>query len=219
MPKKQINVINLSDVKPIDETTEIQQPENDERTQIKQAIEMDEQQQQPEENTKPKRKTPTKKTSVEKQSELTTATIPSGETVEIAIEETKPKRKTPTKKTKVDKPPEIVAPVEKPEDSPKESTPKQKPEKKIKTLEMFKCDKCNKEMTANALRYTHPKYCTGREIIREEVPVKRQNKQPTIINNIVEITPDIIESHLKKVRETKLQQRQEKINKLVSKIV
>ena len=63
---------------------------------------------------------------------------------------------------------------------------------------MFKCDKCNKEMTANALRYTHPKYCTGREIIREEVPVKRQNKQPTIINNIVEITPDIIESHLKK---------------------
>ena len=213
MPKKQINVVNLSDVKPIDETTEIQQPENDERTQIKQAIEMDEQQQQPEENTKPKRKTPTKKTSVEKQTELTT------ETVEITIEETKPKRKTPTKKTKVDKPPEIVAPVEKPEDSPKESTPKQKPEKKIKTLEMFKCDKCNKEMTANALRYTHPKYCTGREIIREEVPVKRQNKQPTIINNIVEITPDIIESHLKKVRETKLQQRQEKINKLVSKIV
>ena len=170
MPKKQINVVNLSDVKPIDETTEIQQPENDERTQIKQAIEMAEQQQQ-EENTKPKRKTPTKKTSVEKQPEPTTEPTP--ETVEIAIEETKPKRKTPTKKTKVDKPPEIVAPVE---DSPKESTPKQKPDKKMKTLEMFKCDKCNKEMTANALRYTHPKYCTGREIIREEVPVKRQKK-------------------------------------------
>ncbi len=62
MPKKkQINVVNLSDVKPLEETTEIQQPESDERTQIKQAIEMDEQQQPPEENTKPKRKTPTKK--------------------------------------------------------------------------------------------------------------------------------------------------------------
>ena len=41
MPKKQINVVNLSDVKSLEEATEIQQPENDERTQIKQAIEMD----------------------------------------------------------------------------------------------------------------------------------------------------------------------------------
>lgn len=201
MPKKQINVVNLSDVKPIDEATEIQQPENDERTQIKQAIEMDEQQQPPEENTKPKRKTPTKKTSVDKPPELPTsiATIeePTTETVVIPVEDTKPKRKTPTKKTQVDKTP----PVEKTEDSPKESTPKQKQVKKTKTVD------------------TQPNNSTGSEIIKDKVPVKRRIKKPTIINNIVEITPDIIENHLRKVRETKLQQRQEKIQKLISKIV
>jgi hypothetical protein len=205
MPKKQINVVNLSDVKPIDEATEIQQPENDERTQIKQAIEMDEQQQPPEENTKPKRKTPTKKTSVDKPPELPTsiATIeePTTETVVIPVEDTKPKRKTPTKKTQVDKTPATIAPVEKTEDTPKESTPKQKQAKKTKTAD------------------TQPKNNTSSEIIKDEVPVKRRTKQPTIINNIVEITPDIIENHLRKVRETKLQQRQEKIQKLISKIV
>lgn len=215
MPKKQINIVNLSDVQPTEETPEIQPPENDERTQIKQAIEMDEQQQPPENKPKPKRKTPTKKTTVEKQPEPPEPIEPP---TEITQQDTKPKRKTRTKKTQVETPPETLAPVEKILDSPKESTPKQKPEKKIKTVELYKCDKCNKEMTAYSLRYTHPKYCSGREINRDEMPVKRQNKQPTIINNIVEITPDIIENHLRKVRETKLQQRQEKINKLVSKI-
>ena len=179
MVKKNINVVNLSDDKPIEDTKEEINNENDERTQIKEAIEQEEEQQE---------------------------------------EKPKPKRKTPTKKTKVKEEP-VIEPVQEPiVESPKEATPKQ-PEKKIKTVELHKCDKCNKEMTLRALRYTHPKYCTNTEINRNEIPVKRQVKPTTIINNVVEITPDIIENHLRKVKENKLKDRQDKINKLISKIV
>ena len=136
----------------------------------------------------------------------------------------KQKRKTPIKKTqaKEENVEPIVEQVEEPdveakEEAPKEATPKQR-EKKIKTVELHKCEKCNKEMTQRALRYTHPQYCTGREVNRNEVPVKRQTPPATIINNVVEITPDIIESHLRKVKENKFKERQEKISKLISKI-
>ena len=176
MVKKQIHVVSLSDIKPIEDTKE------DERTQIKQAIEQEERQQPQQEVDEPK---------------------------------PKPKRKTPPKKTKVKEDVEDTKGTEPLVESPKEATPKQS-EKKIKTVELHKCDKCSKEMTLRTLRYTHPKYCTGVEINRNEVPVKRQVKP--IINNVVEITPDIIENHLRKVKENKLKERQERISKLVSKI-
>ena len=51
MVKKTIKVVSLEDVKPLEETPEIQQPEHDERTQIKQAIDMNEQQQERAEQT------------------------------------------------------------------------------------------------------------------------------------------------------------------------
>ena len=129
-------------------------------------------------------------------------------------------KKTPSKKTQVLESPTVVE-----QHSPAQDTPVSAkdvsvaPEKKIKTVELHKCDKCNKEMTLRALRYTHPKYCTGEEINRNDIPVKRQVKSTTVINNVVEITPDIIEHHFKKVRENKTKERQEKISKLVAKIV
>lgn len=182
MVKKQINVVSLEDFRPVEEITP---NSDDERTQIKEAIQLEEEQ-------------------------LTKGV----EQQQLQEEKPKPKRKTPTKKTKVKEENIVEEPVV---ESPKEPTPKQ-PEKKIKTVELHRCDKCNKEMTLRALRYTHPKYCTGKEIIRNEVPVKRQVKSATVINNVVEITPDVIENHLRKVKENKLKERQEKISKLISKI-
>ena len=199
----------LSDVKPIEDsasavqadTKEHMNDESDERAQIKQAIEEEE-------------------TQYEEQPSV------AGFLNSVGVEQPKPKqkRKTPIKKTQakeenvepiVEQVEELV--VEAKEEAPKEATPKQR-EKKIKTVELHKCEKCNKEMTQRALRYTHPQYCTGREVNRNEVPVKRQTKPATIINNVVEITPDIIENHLRKVKENKLKERQEKISKLISKI-
>ena len=139
------------------------------------------------------------------------------------IPKEKPKRKTPTKKAKVIE--RVNDQEQKVESIPEpivETTPKEiikQPEKRIKTVELHKCNKCNKEMTQRALRYTHPQYCTGQEVKRNDVPVKRQAKPMKIVNDVVEITPDIIENYLRKVQENRLKERQEKISKLVSKIV
>ena len=66
MVKKQINVVYLSDVKPIDDNIqEDVKNEDDERTIIKEAIEQEEKQE--ESKHKPKRKTPTKKTKVQEE--------------------------------------------------------------------------------------------------------------------------------------------------------
>ena len=190
MVKKQINVVHLSDVKPSEDN-------QDERELIKQTIEQEEQLAPdvviPEEipKEKPKRKTPTKKAKV-----IERVDDPAGLRQEHKIQS-------------------IPEPVI-------ETTPKEiikQPEKRIKTVELHKCDKCNKEMTQRALRYTHPQYCTGQEVKRNDVPVKRQAKPMKIVNDVVEISPDIIENHLRKVKENKLKERQEKISKLVSKIV
>lgn len=181
MVKKQINVVHLSEVKPIEDN-------QDEREVIKQTIEQEEQL-------------------------ISDVVIP-----EEAPKE-KPKRKTPTKKTKVIEEENKIESIPEPvvETSPKEII--KQPEKKIKTIELHKCEKCNKEMTQRALRYTHPQYCTGQEVKRTDVPVKRQAKPTKIVNDVVEITPDILENHLRKVKENKLKERQEKISKLVAKIV
>ena len=48
--------------------------------------------------------------------------------------------------------------------------------KNIKTLEMVQCEKCNKQMTKNTLRYHHDKNCKGKPIDKK-LPVKRRIKQ------------------------------------------
>lgn len=139
----------------------------------------------------------------------------------------KPKRKTPTRKTKVKEEEEVINETI-PEPIPETvvESPKEEPTKKIKTVELVKCDKCNKEMTLRSLRYTHQKYCTNQVINRNEIPVKRQNRNAQQINYVKEkpdkteiaITPNAVELHLQKIREDKLKQKQEKIKKLISNI-
>ena len=56
--------------------------------------------------------------------------------------------------------------------------------KTIKTLELVQCDKCNKQMTKNTLRYHHEKSCPGKPIDTQALPVKRRTKkeEPTEAN-------------------------------------
>jgi hypothetical protein len=97
-----------------------------------------------------------------------------------------------------------------------------KKQKKIKTVELVKCNNCEKELTERTLRYTHPKMCAGQKIDRNEIPVKRRIKKQEqenitpIINNIPE---EVIINHIRKEREKKKQEKEEKIKKLVSAIV
>jgi len=56
--------------------------------------------------------------------------------------------------------------------------------KNIKTVELVACNKCNKQMTKNTLRYHHEKSCPGKPIDTQALPVKRRIKkeQPTKAN-------------------------------------
>ena len=102
------------------------------------------------------------------------------------------------------------------------------PQKKTKTLEIVKCDKCNKEMTKRTLRYDHPKTCKGATVNREEIPVQKRAKPvapPKVVEQTV-IPDDIIEQEVKKrlnnsIQERmrmKIQQKEERIKKLAEKI-
>lgn len=184
MVKKQINVVSLSHIKPIEDGEEGTIKDNDERSQIVANIK-----------------------DVEDLREQAIETV----------EEVKPKtkRKTPTKTAKV-----IEENIPVPESTPElpvEPVVETK-EKKIRTVELYKCDKCNKELTQRALRYTHPKFCPGEEINRNNVPVKRQAKTSKIDDNVSKIKPDIIENQFKIIKENKIKERQDKISKLVSNI-
>ena len=133
--------------------------------------------------------------------------------------EPKPTRKPQVRKPKVveefvEEPPKVVEPVVEVKDEP---------QKKTKTLEIVKCDKCNKEMTKRTLRYDHPKTCKGAPVNREEIPVQKRTKpvaQPKVIPD------DIIEQEVKKrlnssIQERlrmKIQQKEERIKKLAEKI-
>ena len=144
--------------------------------------------------------------------------------IEQPVIEPKPKRKAQARKPKVveefvEEPPKVVEPV---------IEVKEEPQKKIKTLEIVKCDKCNKEMTKRTLRYDHPKTCKGAPINREEIPVQKRTKPvapPKIVEKTV-IPDDIIEQEVKKrinssIQERmrlKLQQKEERIKKLAEKI-
>ncbi len=44
---------------------------------------------------------------------------------------------------------------------------------------MVQCEKCNKKMTKNTLRYHHEKNCKGEPIDTKAIPVKRRIKQET----------------------------------------
>ena len=41
---------------------------------------------------------------------------------------------------------------------------------------MVQCEKCNKQMTKNTLRYHHEKSCPGQPIDSQSLPVKRRIK-------------------------------------------
>ena len=115
--------------------------------------------------------------------------------IEQPVIEPKPKRKAQARKPKV---------VEEFVEEPKVVEPvievKEEPQKKIKTLEIVKCDKCNKEITKRTLRYDHPKTCKGAPINREEIPVQKRTKSvapPKVVEKTV-IPDDIIEQEVKK---------------------
>jgi hypothetical protein len=147
------------------------------------------------------------------------------EKVETPVEPTpKPKRKAAAKKKKIieeyAEPPQVEPEPEKIEE----------PQKKVKTLELVKCDKCNKEMTKRTLRYDHPKTCKGAPINREDIPVQKRVK-PTTPRKVVEqpmqvIPSEIIEQEIKKriqssIQERmhlKIKQKEERIKKLAEKI-
>ena len=90
------------------------------------------------------------------------------------VEETpKPKRKAAAKKKKI-----IEEYSEQKEEPSQAIQPeiKQDTQKKVKTLELVKCDKCNKARTKQTLRYDHPKNCKRAPINREDIPVQKRVK-------------------------------------------
>ena len=103
-------------------------------------------------------------------------------------------------------------------------------EKKVKTLELVNCDKCNKEMTKRTLSYDHTKTCKGAPINREDIPVQKRVKPPTapkVVEQPALVIPnDIIEQEIKKriqssVQERmqmKMKQKEERIKKLAERI-
>jgi hypothetical protein len=133
--------------------------------------------------------------------------------------EVKPKRKAAARKPKVEP---VIEQVE----EPVIESPKVEQSKKVKTLELVKCDKCNKEMTKRTLRYDHPKTCKGAPINREDIPVQKRTKAPTKVVEPTIIPEDVIENEVKKrIQNTiqdrmqmKLKQKEERIKKLAEKI-
>ena len=178
MGKKQINVVSLSDIKTVDEEDNNVVNNNDELSQIKEAIKEEEALNPPQE--------------------------PETEQVES---KPKPKRKSPTKKTKVvEDEPVAIPPVVEVKESPTEEQPK-----KVKTLELVSCPKCEKQMTKRTLRYDHPKTCPGQAIEREKIPVKKRTKtEPEAkpqTKATLTIPEDVIEHEIKKRLNNSIQER------------
>jgi ssDNA-binding Zn-finger/Zn-ribbon topoisomerase 1 len=180
MPKK-INVVSLSDVKPVEEDTV--ESNNDERNQITEAIKEEESLNPP--------------------------------VVDQPIEEAKakPKRKPAAKKAKViEEESVVVEPVVEPVAEQLVEV-KEEPAKKVKTLELVKCEKCNKEMTKRTLRYDHDKTCKGAPINREDIPVQKRVKKTNSPKQQQQTPPQtiipehIIEQEVKKRIQSTLQDR------------
>ncbi len=232
MPKK-INVVSLSDVKPVEEDEPIS---NDELNQIKDAIK-EEEKLQPSENTVV------------------------DEVSKISNDKPKPKRKPPVKKPKVIEESPPIKGADKTEqssvESPKEESPKdeslkdeppQETPKKTKTIEQVECPKCHKLMSRRTLRYDHDKTCPGEKIDREKIPVKKRIKKEVVKHiespsTTLNVPEEIIEQlpqgvlgrdveHLvelevkKRIQNTvnekinqRIKQKEEKIKKLAAQIV
>ena len=202
MPRK-INVVNLQGFEPVEEEVN-NIVNNDELSQIKEAIKDEEELMPIEEKIekpKAKRKAAAKKVKV----------------VEPIMEE--PIIEEPT----IEEP--IVEPIV------LEPTIEEAP-KKTKTVELVECGKCGKHISKRTLRYDHEKTCSGEKIDREKIPVKRRApiKKEVVESNIenkINIPEEIIEQEVKKriqnsVHE-RMQQRlkfkEEKIRKLSAQIV
>lgn len=198
MPKK-INVVSLSDIKPIESEDDVSVVNNDEVTQIKEtarsassyanmaeAIKEEEALNPPEDNPveeaskpKPKRKPPVKKQLI------------GGELLSHNKVIAKPKV--------VEETVAVVEPVPEPVIEVKEEIP----QKKVKTLELVKCPKCDKEMTCRTLRYDHHKTCPGEKVEREKIPVQRRIKKEVVETKQppahIHIPEEIIEQPSKRV--------------------
>ena len=83
-------------------------------------------------------------------------------------------------------------------------------------------------MSKKTLRYSHEKNCTGKPIVREEIPVKRREpaknpKPKEIIEQYASIPEEIIQREIsKRVREQKdsrMRAKEERIKKLAMNIV
>ena len=158
MPKK-INVVSLSDIKAAEEDTV--ESNNDERNQITEAIKEEESLNPPvvedirevqpmeEVKTKPKRKPASKKAKVIEEESVVVEQLTNGEFLNSKGVE-------PVVESVAQQLVEV----------------KEEPAKKVKTLELVKCEKCNKEMTKRTLRYDHDKTCKGAPIKREDIPVQ-----------------------------------------------
>ena len=192
MPKK-INVVSLSDIKTAEEDT--LESNNDERNQITEAIKEEE--------------------------SLNPPVVEDIREVQPMEEvKTKPKRKPASKKTKViEEESVVVEPVVQPVVETVVEVKEEAPQKKVKTLELVKCEKCNKEMTKRTLRYDHDKTCKGAPIKREDIPVQKRAKktnspkqQQTPPKTI--IPEHIIEQEIKKRIQSSLQDRVQQRMKL-----
>jgi hypothetical protein len=148
----------------------------------------------------------------------------------------KPKRKSQPKQTateeiKEEKVEEVVIPP-----TPKEEVevkPPEGTEKKVKTVELVSCPDCKKEMSKKTLRYSHEKNCTGKPVVREEIPVKRrapvkakppaETEAPKAKEAYISIPEEIIQQELnkrvKEQREARLRAKDDKIKKLAMNIV
>jgi hypothetical protein len=149
------------------------------------------------------------------------------------IEEPKAKSKRkPPSKPKENKQEEINEEVREeiiaPQLPPKEETEVKQSDKKIKTVELVSCPDCKKEMSKKTLRYSHEKNCTGKPIVREEIPVKRrplvkESKPKEVIEQYISIPEEIIQQELnkrvKEQKESRVRAKEEKIKKLAMQIV
>ena len=148
----------------------------------------------------------------------------------MEVEKPKPKRKPAPKKAKVV---EEVAPViETVVEEVKPEPVAEQPPKKIKTLELVKCEKCGKEMTKRTLRYDHDKTCKGAPIKREDIPVQKRVKKlatpeqtPAVVATVPSATvPEGVEHVIEREVNKRIQDRllqkvrvkEEKIKKLAA---
>ena len=195
MPKN-IHVVNLSAPDQIPPET---QSEKDEFEQVKEAVEREEEELQPEIIEEPKPK-PKRKPAAKKAIEPVVE-----ETQNEIIEEPKPKRKPATKKINVKVEPLI-------EEKPIEIIEEKKDD-------LVNCPKCEKQMTKRTLRYNH-KTCPGMKIIRDEIPVKKREKPKVVDDQPIYTPEEIIKNGIKKRTQDKLTQKirlkEEKIKKLSS---